>query len=87
MSKEYKIETVNDFLMLPVDKIDACLSEFATALERTIEMKAEAEELARLLGGLVFTNEITMPSFTWIDDGKTDQTYKITVSVTAKVGR
>jgi hypothetical protein len=87
MSKEYRIETVNDFLRLPVDKIDACLSEFATALERTIEMKSEAEELASLLGGLVFTTEIIMPSFTWIDDGKTDQTYKTTVSVTAKVGR
>jgi hypothetical protein len=87
MSKEYRIETVNDFLKLPVDKIDTCLSELATALERTIEMKAEAEELASLFGGLVFITEITMPSFTWIDDGKTDQTYKTTVSVTAKAGK
>lgn len=61
---QYRIETVQDFLKVPEDRLPTCLEEFADFLEviRAIDTMA----------GLVGAKEggVNYGAFTWVDDGK-----------------
>jgi len=62
---EYEIETVEDFLMVPEDRIDDCLKDFKSMLEDL----RDAVEVCP--DGSIFQ------SFTWIDDGKNEKVLQI----------
>ncbi len=61
----YRIEHVRDFLTVPPERLDACLSEFKVflALTRTVP-----------------TSLFKVNAFEWIDDGKTNVDIKITLT-------
>jgi hypothetical protein len=67
MNERYTIEHVSDFLKVPEDRLDACLSDFKEALSCSRLFQATT-----LLFG-----EPPLEKFTWIDDGKTDATIDI----------
>lgn len=71
--KEYKIETIQDFLKVPEDRIDDCLVEFKEFLEMLRAMYTVAEISAKTLG-LDCSNEdlLRFCAFEWVDDGKRD---------------
>ena len=58
MNKEYKIEHAHDFLQVPEDRLDDCLSEFKHYLE---DIKAFTDSGCEMSG---------IGGFTWIDDGE-----------------
>ena len=59
MSDTYEVKALSDFLKIPPDRLDACLEEFKTALEKIRVLKA-----CKTLENFIFV------SFEWIDDGK-----------------
>ena len=75
--EEYKIKTVDDFLQLPVDRIHDCLDEFAAMLVATKTASIALVDLCESLGQKVEGSALRIPMFTWIDDGKKDQTFNV----------
>ena len=78
MASEYIIETVNDFLKVPEDKIDLCLSEFKEALNISrlmMEIAAIGYECTH--GEKPQSPLAMMPYFKWIDDGEKNITITI----------
>ena len=67
MIKTYIIETLDDLLQVPSDKISVCLSELGIALM-----------LARRVGQETSLTP-SMKRFKWIDDGKTEFTGRVTL--------
>lgn len=63
----YEIKTVQDFLLVPADRLEACLSEFRDYLEYARDIM----ELAKLAGEIVGAKETesSVGSFNWTDDG------------------
>jgi hypothetical protein len=67
MKKEYAIETIEDLLEIPPERIDDCLKDFRSfydfcQLMKNIKKHAELSP-----------DDMQMsPVFNWIDDGKTD---------------
>lgn len=64
MNERYKISTITDFLKIPFDKIDKCLTEFKEVLELH-------RDIISVLDDFEFNY------FTWIDDEKEEKTVKI----------
>jgi hypothetical protein len=64
--KTYHIETVADFLKVPEDRLEYCLSEFLTVLRAFRDFEA-------LIG-----HEL-VPAFTWIDDREQHLTVQVNV--------
>lgn len=64
----YEVKTLSDFLKIPPDRLDACLEEFKTALEKAWVLKAR-----KPMGVLLFE------SFKWIDDGKKEANINVEV--------
>ena len=68
MSKQYRIETLGDFLKIPADRIEECMEELAchlTAMRMTIDdfgLEPQGNEVK---------------SYTWVDGGKQDLEIKI----------
>lgn len=67
MSQQYDIKTINDLLGIPMDRLHDCLSE----LESSIELAHAMAEIASI-GNPGQSVSVTMPSWTWVDDGKHD---------------
>lgn len=70
MTKQYRIETLGDFLKIPADRIEECMKELAchlTAMRMTIDNFGLEPQ----------GNEVK--SFTWEDDGKQDLEIKASV--------
>jgi hypothetical protein len=68
MTSEYRLNTVKDFLAVPAESIDACLSDFKTWLEiarNSSEFNSDMNELLGIPGAVAFSND----GFTWLDDG------------------
>lgn len=86
MSNEYRIETVQDFIKIPFDKIDICIEEFKEGLKYAKELETRTKELTEILGGAFKSDGVEFKGFTWIDDGKTDKTYNTTVTMKTKNG-
>lgn len=65
--KQYRIESLNDFLRVPEDRLLACLEEFVDWLEITRRMDA----LVRTIAPDHPADQpiLTATSFVWIDDG------------------
>ena len=83
-SPELEMRTVEDFLKVPIDKIDHCLEDFKSWLMVYHSAEAMAQYRVKQMG-------ITLPElqkvfksdhFVWIDDGKHDAT--ITISKAEK---
>lgn len=66
----YFIEEPGDFLHVPEDRLDACLSEIKTAVTAINGMVAQG-----LLTG--DAANISIRRFTWIDDGNTDGSIQV----------
>lgn len=69
MSKRYHIKTVADFLNVPTDKRQECLTDFA----HWLSIMDDHKELEGLLDHLAETKgafSTQRNSFTWVDDGK-----------------
>lgn len=60
----YEIRTVEDFLAVPVERLDVCLMEFATWLG----VRHLAGTLEQLIGARTHPSSIGV--FAWTDDGK-----------------
>jgi hypothetical protein len=69
--KTYRIATVEDFLKVPEERLECCLSEFRTVL-RTFRL-FEA----------VIGRELE-PAFTWVDDGENHITVDVMVAEPSK---
>lgn len=80
MENQYRIETVQDFLKLPAEKIDACLAEFSDALKHAKELEGRTQELAKMFGKSA-SGLVKFEGFTWIDDGKTEKQYNTSVEI------
>ena len=65
-NKEYRIETVNDMLKIPADKVDHFLVDLRNYLNTINHLKTLADEVDT--GG----------GFTWVDDGKHDHKFNVT---------
>ena len=74
MSNEYNIKSVNDFLSVPLNRIDDCLSEFKEFLELAHELKAMAATIGELTGS---DGSSDVTGFVWIDDGKRDKIIRL----------
>lgn len=70
MSDKYKIESLDDFLKIPADRIKDCLAELGDHL---FEMRQTIDNFGVEPTG----NEVK--SFTWEDDGKQDLAIKATI--------
>lgn len=72
MSDTYEIKSLDDFLNVPENRVDACLYEFKTTLMAMRMMRTLNADL-----GHGETVMILFPSFTWVDDGKMDMSVQI----------
>jgi len=73
----YRLESIGDFLKVPKDRLAACLSEFRDFLDVTRDVIGLADTLGEITGsGYVGAR---VGAFTWIDDGKKEQTIRVTV--------
>lgn len=79
----YEIKTVQDFLLVPEDRLEACLSEFRDYLEYARDIM----ELAKLAGEIVGAKETksSVGSFNWTDDGLRKGTIRIETTVEQNV--
>ncbi len=66
--KQYEIKTIDDLLRIPPDRLHDCLAELETSIGLAHAMVAFAQIYKP---GETIT--ATLPSWTWIDDGKRDQ--------------
>jgi len=82
MSKEYVIESINDFLKIPDDKFEKCLTEFIPALTAGYRSIKAAKALAYAGGAKDF--DIRMPKFIWTDDDKDGITIRVNFQKVAK---
>ena len=75
----YEIKTVQDFLLVPEDRLEACLTEFRDYLEYARDIA----ELAKLAGEIIGAKETqtTVGSFNWTDDGLRKGTIRIETKV------
>ena len=65
MTNKYKIETIEDFLKVPEDRLNDCLEDFKTFIEMIRFMKEVGN-------GVEMINH-----FVWIDDNKKDHNMNI----------
>lgn len=68
MTAEYRISAIKDFLAIPPESIDACLSDFKVWIQMARqpgEFSSDMNDLLGTEGALSFSDD----SFTWIDDG------------------
>ena len=68
MSNEYPIKTVADFLTIPDESIDACLTDFKEWIRIARQRVSFSADMSELLGVPGAINMST-DDFTWIDDG------------------
>lgn len=68
MSAEYSINSLKDFLAIPLESIDACLADFKVWLEATRQPKAFSDDMNELLG-MENALSFSLEGFTWMDDG------------------
>jgi hypothetical protein len=68
MSKTYNLQTVEDFLKIPVDKVDACLADFAKILKSAPGISRLGDAFAKGIDPDLQIN-LALNSMTWIDDG------------------
>lgn len=68
MSKTYNLRTVEDFLQIPVDKVDACLADFAKILKSAPGISCLGDAFAEGIDSDLRIN-LALNSMTWIDDG------------------
>ena len=66
----YTMTTVADFLAVPEDRIDACLSEFATFLRVAPHHVALLESVSDALVGEGAIKFPLVNKFQWVDDGE-----------------
>jgi hypothetical protein len=77
--KTYTINSVNDFLSIPPNRLKACLREFRTSLELAHGLSGMAG-----IDGDKVKVDVSMPSWIWIDDRKRNQDVQF-CDVTVKV--
>lgn len=66
MNAEYQISCLADFALIPPDRLEACLIDFAAWL-RLFRVDAEINDAAtRMLGA---PTTLVRNSFVWVDDG------------------
>ena len=64
---EYRIERVSDFFKVPLDRLDACLSEF----KEFIDTGAAVKEMCAIAGEIAGVDpECEITAFVWRDDGE-----------------
>lgn len=78
--KVYKINTINDFLKIPIERLPICLKEFA----KTIMTAKAIYDIHETLGTLVDKNTIELP-LTWIDDDKGNLEVNIKTTINKKM--
>lgn len=78
----YTIETVEDFLKVPEDRLPICLSEFASFLTAARSMQRLAQIAGEAKGLTAEECRLSSPAFVWIDDGTRNAT--VSLSVKAK---
>ena len=77
--KEYSIAQLDDFLKVPVDRLDDCLTEFRDYLN-CLRISAETfQDFAKSMGA---KGEVSLGEFVWIDDGKRDVTVRLQIEAT-----
>ena len=72
----YSIKTVEDFLIVPADRVSTCLSEFIL----WIETAKQCKELFSVAADCLFHEsapEMQFAEFIWIDDGEKNITIKM----------
>jgi len=74
---EYEIKTVQDFLKVPADRMEECLTEFRDFLD----LSRETVEACKVVGKLLGTEppETIVQAFIWSDDGERKGTLRLTV--------
>ena len=75
MSTEYRISALQDFLNVPVTKLDLCLEEFKEYLAAARNINEIAEQVPE--GAAVVVGD-----YIWVDDGERNVTFNITVQGT-----
>jgi hypothetical protein len=73
---EYRIEKVQDFLKVPADRMEECLTEFRDFLTTARSIKKMADELGKVIGSP--PPETLVDAFIWIDDGVRKGTVRFT---------
>lgn len=68
-AQSYEIRTLDDFLKVPDDRLDACLAEFADAIRIQRRIQSTFDSIGAV--------EIFGKSFTWIDDGKNNMSITV----------
>jgi hypothetical protein len=71
---EYRIETVEDFLKVPEDRIADCLKEFADFLAMSRDMLKITQLMSEILGA---EDASKICAYTWIDDGKKEKSTRL----------
>lgn len=74
----YDIVTVQDFLRVPADKIDACLHDFATFLQSAPAWARLLDAVADEMHGAGRVAFSVGDTFRWVDDGAHDMTMTVT---------
>lgn len=74
---EYRIERVQDFLKVPADRLEECLTEFRAFLATARDIKELADTLGKVVGDVP---ETIVDAFVWIDDGERKGTVRFTVA-------
>ena len=69
--RHYKIREVQDFLNVPEDRLEVCLSEFSVFIGTMRDLERTVNSLAELTGE---DPQMTKATFEWIDDGKKERT-------------
>jgi hypothetical protein len=81
MADEYEVNTFDDFLEIPFEKLDACLEEFNNSIRRFCHTEKTARQVLNVLSPIPDDKPLMSYSgFTWIDDGKTDVTTRLRIT-------
>jgi hypothetical protein len=67
---KYHIRSVEDFLEVPEDRIDDCLTEFAAAVRAARHTRNILFLIAEDQGHALPADAVRLPEFIWIDDGE-----------------
>jgi len=79
---KYEIKTVKDFLKVPPERMEECLTEFRDFLD----MARTTTEACKVLGQLIGSEppETFVQAFIWRDDGERKGTLRLTVEQNEK---
>lgn len=65
--KVYEIESIDDFLDIPADRLEDCLADFKVATDTIRPIYETANAVGELLG--ITESPMKQRKFQWIDDG------------------